>query len=235
MNSINKRIVKVWKKHYKDNKFEPMFLPPFKKNGILFVGFNPSSDKDDKIRKEMKKKLKLSEDDLKWKPKRRNIDRYVRDKVCVTKKYMKDYPYFAKFKDIAEYIDIKWNHIDLFFHKKTRQKDSKDSKGKIYTTKKHDKSTEFRQDQLDISLEYIKKINPKIIVVANAEASKIIKNSILKEDITPLDKRTGYNTIKINNKKVPIFFTSMLTYGHLDNGSFERLRWHIKKAYERIK
>ncbi len=67
---------------------------------------------------------------------------------------------------------------------------------------------------------------PKIIVVANALTSDIMNNTkffkINKENFNS----NGYHVITINNREIPIFFTSMLTQQRaLDKYSRERLIW----------
>lgn len=47
------------------------------------------------------------------------------------------------------------------------------------------------------------------------------------------DLESGYHNLVLGSLKIPLFFSGMLTGQRaLDNGSFERLKWHIKKAVE---
>ena len=43
------------------------------------------------------------------------------------------------------------------------------------------------------------------------------------------DKALGVDMYEVNGKRIPVFFSGMLSSAHaLDNGSYERLLWHIK-------
>lgn len=129
------------------------------------------------------------------------------------------FPYFKKFPQIANYCGLKWSHIDLFFIRETNQK--------IVESRFYNYEDAFLKQNLEIAREIIQLAQPKVIVVSNAFASKVIR-SVFE---TRFDSNIGTHRI-INNKallNVPIFFTSMLTGQRaLDNGSFERLKWHIK-------
>ena len=66
---------------------------------------------------------------------------------------------------------------------------------------------------------------PKIVIVANAFASDIFQQ----EFRCVFDDRFGCHFFKINEKKIPVLFTSMLTGQRaLDKGSFLRLKWQIR-------
>ena len=73
-------------------------------------------------------------------------------------------------------------------------------------------------------------ISPRVIVVFNALASKIIqeKQNIGKNN---WNDEKGYDEIVIKGNKVPIFFSGMLTGQRaLDDGSYKRLEWHIRRS-----
>ena len=54
---------------------------------------------------------------------------------------------------------------------------------------------------------------------------KYWKNKII------FDDKIGTYKITLNEKSVPVFFSSMLTGQRaLDKGSFERLKWHVKNV-----
>ncbi len=223
------RILKVWNKH-KDNVSilnEPGFeyrkspiLPQFiKTNSILFVGINPSFTKGSRIFDNVRK-----------------IEFYPPNHSCE-----KDIAYFEKFKNISEYCDnVDWSHIDLFFMRETKQKILENL---AFT------NIDFLQDQIDITFEIIERAKPRIIVVANSFASeffgkkktkhqtfsKIWKGYHLDFD-TDFDKEIGTYKINMGSKEIPIIFSGMLSGQRaLDLGSFERLKWQIKKIIESAK
>jgi len=219
---INKRILDLWQKYFTGKDvYCPILYNPFKKNGILFIGLNPSfSDKG------FKKILKGTEwesinprEYFKWKG-RGNL--HVEALLKVEKAAFEKYEYFSKFKKIAKEFGLKPEHIDLFFYKETSQGEFKK---RIF--KKSDLN-EFGKEQLKISLDCIKIIDPKIVLVANALASDILKDKL---DSLQFDSDKGYHTFLLGDRRVPIFFCSMLTGQRaLDKGSYERLKWHIGKA-----
>lgn len=145
------------------------------------------------------------------------------------------YPYYNKFKVIAERIglDLPWDHIDLFFLRETKQDKLRTA---VFENPKTD-SLELNacgRAQLGIALDLLKCLEPKVIVVANALASRIIGNEFAKNGSgydLKFHSCCGYHTIRLNNKRVPIFFSSMLSGQRaLDLCSLERLIWHIQLA-----
>ena len=80
-------------------------------------------------------------------------------------------------------------------------------------------------------MEMIKEINLKVIVVANAFASCIMKNCDLFKIKKDRFEANGWDTLRVHNDEIPIIFSSMLTGQRaLDNHSFRRLQWLINKA-----
>lgn len=213
---INSQILAIWKnwKQYfphTDPELGPLFFHNFKKNCILFIGLNPSEPK--RLNKIDKWKLRTPKEEMSW----------INQCVEADEWFLEKHPYFQKFRELSKEIHLEWEHIDLFFYKETSQKKFS---GMIY---KKRELTKFANDQLEVSLKLIESINPKVIVVANALASKIIKGS-LGNKITFNDLK-GFHIIRINKRVVPIFFSSMWTGQRaLDTGSLERLKWHIKQS-----
>jgi len=223
---INNKILDIWREELpkEKNPLAPLFFPNFEKNCILFIGLNPSFNKNWLRNNPKLKGLSLT--DFRWvKNKTPKIEKLLEfEKVA-----KKNYPYFNRFNEIAKDSKIDWEHIDLFFYRKTSQNNLKplvikEEKDKLV------KLTTFGQAQFNLCSKMIKKIRPQVIVVVNALASKIIKSE-LKDKISALNEHKGSHTIKVNNKAVPIFFSGMLSgQRSLDNGSYERLSWHIRQV-----
>lgn len=143
------------------------------------------------------------------------------------------HPYFKKFPKISK----DWSHLDLLYFRETNQK-------YIWELLKENNGIEFVNNQLQLSKEMILKAEPKIIVVSNTMARKFMgfeKSKDRKEGVwmdfdSLLDNDLG--THRLTNtelKGTPIFFTSMLTGQRaLDNGSFERLVWHINFVLKKL-
>lgn len=117
---------------------------------------------------------------------------------------------------------MQWSHLDLLFIRQTDQKIVKSIFSETI-------GKEFLEKQLVISKSIIEKSKPKIIIVSNAYARDLFIKHCKIETI--FDEELGTHRI-INNshlKDTPVFFTSMLTGQRtLDDGSYERLIWHIK-------
>ncbi len=228
---FNKELLKIWEKH-KDNvkiKTYPLFLPEFRENCILFIGINPSfSDKRfDRIAKT--NGIKLTKEDLKY-PNKEKEDWIIQEAIKGEKAAKDKLDYFSKFRKIAEEIKQEWEHLDLFFFRETSQNEAK----KIIEYKKKNgiiKMNDFGKKQLRLFLETIKKLHPKIIVVSNALASDILRDEWGIKKLN-LDNKEGFQ--KVDN--TPVFFSGMLTGQRaLDNGSYERLVWHINRALISVK
>ena len=86
---------------------------------------------------------------------------------------------------------------------------------------------EFGSKQIDLSKRLIEMSKPRLIVVANALASRIIKEQFSAE----FDDEKGCHYVELNGVDVPVFLCSMLTGQRaMDNFSYARLKWHIKKT-----
>lgn len=132
--------------------------------------------------------------------------------------------YFRKFEDIATKTNMQWSHFDLLFLRETNQNNIKQMHNDIL-------GREFLNEQLKISKKVIENSKPKIIVISNAFARDLFLYECKFE--TFFDDTIGTHRI-INNNQLdgtPVFFTSMLTGQRaLDNGSYERLIWHLKEV-----
>ena len=154
--------------------------------------------------------------------------------------------HYGKFQDLVKETKYEddWTYIDLFYFRETEQV-------KIQEIIKYD--TEFLINQLEITNEIIKEINPELIVVCNSGASNFIginktddeKNVWLGYDFEfdenfGIEKLIGINKNSIlknvilsnNLKGKPFLFSSTLTY--LDKFNKKRLNWIIKKVGDNI-
>jgi len=180
---------------YKDFANEYWYCDHLEKNAILFIGINPSSQ-----------------------PNCKKIERHILAQDDET------HPYFKRFREIAEETGLPWTHTDLFFFRKTKQKE-------IDGLLKKAEGKNFLKEQLDISGKILGACEPKVIVISNALAASFFgvsnhrnKGVCLNINLV-FDEEIG--TFRWNN--IPVFVCSMLTGQRaLDNGSYKRLKWHIK-------
>lgn len=128
-------------------------------------------------------------------------------------------PYYNRLFDL---VPEGLESFDLFFTIGTAQK---------ILEKEIKQKNAFLTEQFAISTEIIPKLEPKMVIVCNAYASRLLKEAFL----PVFDDAIGtYRIKKWNN--VPVFFSGMLSgQGQVDIGSRERLKWHIgfveKKGY----
>ncbi len=212
MNLINEKIIKLWQTN-RNQKRSPNFYPELKKNALLFIGLNPSFSIIGL--KQILKDEKQYSDILNDLDSYFNFNTFEDGKVEVFKSIgllaKAKYPYFKKFAEISKELNIEWEHIDLLFERETNQK--------VIEKKINDY---FYQEQIKLSIELISIIEPKIIVIENAFASKVLKNAL------ELKWNENLGTYLTKTDK-PVFLSSMLTGQRaLDIGSYERLIWHLK-------
>ncbi|WP_439483652.1 hypothetical protein [Cyclobacterium plantarum] len=187
-------------------------------NSILFIGINPSFIKDSKPGSYF---INLNQN-------AKTFDG-------------KSYAYFKKFVDITNKLnekqnhncELKWSHMDLLFHRETKQHF-------IDNLKKEKNGIKFISHQLEISKKILLKTKPKIIIVSNTKAREFLKSKNEKISMGlefKFDEDLGTEII-INNSELantPVFFTSMLTGQRaLDKGSYRRLVWHISYVLNKI-
>lgn len=236
------KILNIWKEFeklyiFENNDFNYRKYPiaPKKvfKSRLLFIGINPSFSKGSVVPDcDIENKIGFYSNE------------FIDDKV--------DIHYFQKMKEVAKYCHVNWTHLDLFFLRETNQK-------VIEKLTYNKKGIDFLSKQLDISFKILEESEPKLIIVSNAYASEFFgkrkkKHHNLKkiwkgfelfferENIKGKEFKSSFNEnlgtyeIKLNNKKVPILFSGMLSGQRaLDIGSLERLKWQAKFILENKK
>lgn len=143
--------------------------------------------------------------------------------------------YFEKFCEISKEVNFPWTHTDLLFVRFTNQKEVEET---IY---KYENGVKFFYEQLLISKQIIEEAKPKVIVVNNTFARRLLGYNKDTKDGKIVEEWMGFDfefDDEIGTRKIikhntlngtPVFFTSMLTGQRaLDKGSYERLIWHIK-------
>lgn len=132
------------------------------------------------------------------------------------------HPYFTKPKKLNEEIGISmFSHVDMFSLRSRPQHvvqdivNDPDSQG-------------FVEEQLRLFRMIVDGASPRAIVVVNALASHLIRTGRALGALD-YDDVLGVAMYKIGEKRVPVFYSGMLSGAHtIDNGSFDRLIWHIK-------
>ena len=132
------------------------------------------------------------------------------------------HPYFTKPKKLNEEIGVSsFSHVDMFSVRSRPQHVVQDIVS-------DPDSQEFVEEQLKLFRMIVDGASPRAIVVVNALASHLIKTGRALGALD-YDEVLGVDMYKIGEKRVPIFYSGMLSGAHaVDNGSFDRLIWHIK-------
>jgi len=231
---INKIIIDLWQRNFSNDSkvYAPLFYGNFIKNSILFVGCNPAFSQVSFARilrgteYEKIKPLsffKWSNISKDWK----NVEKLISIEKYAIEKYAR---FFGPLRNIAEEVKLPFQHADLFLYRQTSQREFYK---RIF---KKSKINKFGLDQVDIFKKVINEAQPKIIVVANAFASRVIQDKF-KNLISNFDRKKGFHWFSLDNKrKIPIFFSSMITGQRaLDVYSRKRLGWHIGQAVKYLK
>lgn len=247
---FNQKILELWEKYRRvmvenppsdENIWPrwPSLYDELKKEAVLYVGLNPSF-----VEKQMQKRLSeinngLSLDNLKWEEYREDVEEFLKKERSYAKE---NYSYFTSMSDFPGTNGVNWEHIDLFTLRVTSQNKFKEVLG--IEKKQTPDQKNFVEDQIEIFFKILEESRPRIIVIENAYARDLLKGGKYREEnslnlrdnysLDPpegLNESTGYQTIMLAGREVPIFFSGMLSGQRaLDKGSRERLEWHVAKA-----
>jgi hypothetical protein len=181
-------------------------------SALLFVGINPSFEGERKPKSHF----------------------YTQDKAT-------EHRYFKKFIELTDKTGIPWTHFDLLFIREREQSSVKN----FLKMGENGAIAPFFSKQIMIAAQVIELAKPKAIVVNNTLARDLLYSKVTEGWRSPFtfefDQELGTPVITAPEslKRTPVFFTSMLTGQRaLDNGSFERLVWHInfvKRHFEASK
>lgn len=137
------------------------------------------------------------------------------------------HPYFRQFSRFDP--TGAWNHIDLFAIRHTNQSEVVNALGLNAVS---GLSSSFVREQLDLAYALMEALLPPAVVIVNAFGSTIVKRDLTQR--TPnfaMDNETGFYWVTLNDRRVPFFFSGMLTGQRaIDNHSLERLIWHVRHA-----
>ena len=169
--------------------------------GVLFVGINPSYD-------ETRKGTDVS---------------IVRKSDAVGDNDGYNYePYFGKPKLLNEGIGFSgFSHVDIFSIRCRQQY-------RVRNIVRDSGCKTFVEKQFGLFRMVVDGSLPKCIVVINAMARGLIKDGLALGHLQ-YDEALGVDMYEVSGKRIPVFYSGMLSGAHaLDNGSYERLLWHIR-------
>jgi hypothetical protein len=215
---INREVIELWKAEFVGREAEtrcPLVYPDLATEGLLLIGCNPALPKRGHYAPPMLSTI-LAEPDA--------IERLKEQE----KQVRRDYPFFQPCERIAGVLGLNWAHVDLFFQRGTSQTDLR--KAVCGSLPRRDRPVElsgFAEKQVALAMELVDACKPRIVLVANAFASIIIRARL---NLGSLDEN-GLLWAMIAERRVPVFLSGMLTGQHaLDYGSLERLIWHMQKS-----
>ncbi|MEZ5987452.1 MAG: hypothetical protein R3B94_16030 [Hyphomonas sp.] len=222
---INEELDYVWSKlaPNEPNILVPKYFEPLNKNTIAFVGFNPSfvEDRTKEFFRTKGFELNSIREHYLW-ANRDEFQRAVDDEFSAHSR--NEYAFFAQHRELASYLGYtNWDHIDLFQFRETSQEHGLELLAR---------NGQFRSEQLEMFERVLEIASPKLIVVANAKASEILKD---RWQVGTVDAASGCHLHTVSNRPVPVFFSGMLTGQRaLDVHSRERLFWHVRRAAQSI-
>ena len=205
------------------------------KDGILFLGMNPSYPGDESYINKDKgtygATYKLR--DIK------DVSLGLQESEKINKKYWKPIVDAAvriiqentlKKEDIER--ELKFCHHDLFFVRETSQ-------NKVLALKA--KCRDFFTAQWGYSKGIIEKASPKIIIVINGGAGNLIREELGTDFFgfipgASWNEECGVDIVKIGEREVPIIFTGMLSStGRINKGTETTLFWNIRHIARQLK
>lgn len=139
-----------------------------------------------------------------------------------------DHPYFTKPRLLNDAIGQgELSHVDMFSIRTRHQYVIRDMVN-------DSACGEFVDKQLGLFRTIVNGACPKAIVVINAFASNLIKGGRALGTLVH-NADLGVDMYRISEKRVPVFYSGMLSGAHaLDNGSYERLVWHIQYVLDNM-
>lgn len=254
---IYQALFDLWQQYFRSRPERGALIPLIykpKPATLLFVGLNPSFDGKaiERIAK-ASPALKIQVPDFfRWSTYKRldrfpsvviqnaqNFETAARTRKDDEDPYLRQHykTYFGPLESIAGEVlgrqrSRDWEHIDLFFYRKTKQRSLV---GPILKKKadggEKESLTDFGARQIKLSTRLILDINPKIIVVTSALASRLFA----REFNARFSESDGHHFARVNRTDMPVFLGGMLSGQHaMDSFSSQRLTWHIKRAWERL-
>lgn len=198
----------VWREYYStsDDRDDanPIYLPGIpslpKENSLLIYGINPSSSKDYYVNElkgtKYSGKGKYLIKNLRWSRwKDRDISKFQLERIYDIEYALgTSHSFFVQFERIKRLTDFDYSFLDLYI----RDSVQKNVVKKFLKAKSGSQEETFAQKQINISLQLLKNSNPKAIIVANAETSRVLLNHF-KSNVTGSMRINGRYILLLNN------------------------------------
>jgi len=228
---MNQQVIELWKLCVKPDNRElmPFFYPRLSETvDFLFIGLNPSFGTKFLAPPHVDREIfdpKHPEKFFLWRNflARNNatFDIEIAQKIDEHAKH--NYQYFKRFTKIADRLNAKWEHVDLFLF---RQTDQSQFKRKICCNNNFKNLREFGTRQLELSKQVISELRPKLIVVVNALAADIFKRKFE----VAFDEKLHCYTTQLREKTVRAFFTPLAS-PYIRRDIRRNVKRQIEKAF----
>ncbi|MBV9925653.1 MAG: hypothetical protein JOZ96_11600 [Acidobacteria bacterium] len=227
--AVNRKLRELWRAHLASDawpeaipKLWPLQYQPMEPGKLLFVGLNPSHNQRDNqlMSIQVGKGIDPFSDE--------HANFILRcDEESMGLHGGRLHPYFRQFSRFDP--TGKWNHIDLFAIRHTNQSEVVAA---LRLNEDAGFSSPFVRAQVELAFSLMAELHPPAVVVVNALGSTIVKRYLNEQNPNfDLDDETGFYWSPINGRRVPFFFSGMLTGQRaIDNHSLERLIWHVRRA-----
>lgn len=210
---INDEILNLWRNfpNERGNRI-PLLFPPSADDCVLFISLNPSFP-NQLINRNWNHPYDIAMlDNI-------NVDQVIQQEIHTQNHLL---PYFTPLQNIAGELNLPWSHLDIFMLRETLQNEAMP---RVWNTNAN-QFAPFGIGQFNLFTRALQRSTPRIIVVINALASRIIKAQL------PLFYNQEDGCYYAQDEEIigaPFFLGSALSgQGQVDRFSRERLIWHIQ-------
>ena len=229
---LNQRILDLWyRKEYRlatTRPKMPRVYSDFRQGGLLTIGLNPSFSAAafKKFAPDV-----VPEELFGWRDDVAGFDlKRAREVDAAALVGYGDY--YSRFWSLAATLGelagtpVHWQHTDAFLLRITSGEELAKSgvlrKGRVFDLSN---LSDFGRAQLEICISIVEHVAPDLLVVANANAARLIEQRLG----ATFDEERGEFSAAIAGKTVPVFFTEQWTY--MDTYTRDHLQWRIKRAF----
>lgn len=217
---FNKQAIEIWKNTNHTETLMPFQYASIKVAELVIVGINLSFNKKYPVNIKINSKEAITNmsDLYLWKEGWENRHQYMINHEI---EFEQTLPFFTAYRNFSKKIgyENQWQHLDLFALRGTNQAEVLPL---ILENRKNLRNlNSFGKLQIELFKEMITKINPNIVVIANATAAKILIHAF------EINEELNNNLTKFSWKELPkttFFLSGMLMGGRsMDTHSMQRL------------
>ncbi len=216
----NDRLDSIWRKNFsaKPSVLAPLYYDKLRRDSLLFIGLNPSFNEQNIssfIRSCHPERDPCPRVQFSWK-----IDQPFDRSICLEEQRYSKKAY-KKYYGLHDKIagDVEWEQLDIFRFRESKKAALKD----VRTQHKG-----FDEESQDLFVEVFCSLQPKLVVVINAEAVKLISNRLRVQSISA---NTDQDVIWCGERPIPAVFSGQHLYMAAPN--LNLLIWHANRLVKR--